>query len=126
MKKTVLIVDDNSDILDLFEIFLYKEYTVCTAQNGFDGLTVAQEKSPDCVITDIMMPIMDGIKFLTRFHRLEGFKEVPVVAATAFSATLQEEGLKNVGFSAVVSKPIGRQELLDIVSNVLSQREQAQ
>ena len=125
-KKKVLIVDDNSDILDLFEIFLYKEYEVYTAHNGFDGLTAAQENKPHCVITDIMMPVMDGIKFITRFHKFEQFQDVPVVAATAFTATMQEEGLRNAGFSAVISKPIGRQELLDIVGSVIAHSESVQ
>lgn len=120
MKKTVLIVDDSSDILDLFEIFLYNEYTVYTALNGFDGLTVALEKSPDCVITDIMMPVMDGIKFITRFHKYADFKEVPVIAATAFTATLQADGLRSAGFFAVVPKPVGRKELLSIVAKALA------
>ena len=120
MKKVVLIIDDNSDILDLFEIYLYKEYDVITAHNGFDGLTAAQKRQPHCVITDIMMPVMDGIKFISRFYKYEEFQNIPVIAITAFTATLQEEGLRNAGFAAVTSKPIGRQELLDLVAKVIN------
>lgn len=118
--KKVLIVDDNIDILDLFEIFLYKEYEVHTATNGFDGLSKAREVNPDCVVADIMMPVMDGMKFINRFRKIEGFEEIPVIAATAFTANLQEKSLRNVGFSAVVAKPVSRKLLLETIENLIS------
>jgi CheY-like chemotaxis protein len=120
-KKRILIVDDDHDILDLFEIYLYKDFEVVTAINGFEGLKKAQENSPDCVITDIMMPTMDGIKFINRFRKLKGFENVPVLAVTAFSSTLQEESLTSVGFKAVVSKPVSRVTLVSTIKLALEE-----
>ena len=70
-RQKLLIIDDNDDTLDLLEIFLYKEYDIIIAYNGFDGLNKAQEEQPDCIITDIMMPVMDGIKFFNNLKKNE-------------------------------------------------------
>lgn len=120
-RKKVVIIDDEPEILDLFEIFLYKDFEVYTASNGFDGLKVAKEVKPDCVITDIMMPALDGIKFLNRFRKIEGMESIPVIAVTAFSATLQEKSLRNIGFAMVVAKPVSRAVLVDSINEVLEE-----
>lgn len=120
-RKKIVIVDDEPEILDLFEIFLYKDFEVFTASNGFDGLKVVKEVQPDCVITDIMMPALDGIKFLNRFRKIERMEHVPVIAVTAFSATLQEKSLRNIGFALVVAKPVSRIVLIEAINDVLEE-----
>lgn len=120
-RKKIVIVDDEPEILDLFEIYLYKDFEVFTASNGFDGLKVAKEVKPDCIITDIMMPALDGIKFLNRFKKIEGMEQVPVIAVTAFSATLQEKSLRNIGFSMVIAKPVSRKVLIDSINEILEE-----
>lgn len=120
-RKKIVIVDDEPEILDLFEIFLYKDFEVFTASNGFDGLKVCKDVQPDCVITDIMMPALDGIKFLNRFRKLKGMEAVPVIAVTAFSATLQEKSLRNIGFTMVVAKPVSRKVLIDSINEILEE-----
>lgn len=121
MKKKVLIVDDDNDILDLFEIFLFEEFQVFTAVNGFDGLNIAKKVKPDCVVTDIMMPVMDGIRFIKRIRKVEGLEGIPVIAATAFSSVLQEKSLEKVGFTSVVSKPISRAVLINTIHEMLGE-----
>ena len=69
----VLLVDDNHDTLDLLELFLFKDFEVLTAMNGFEGLKRAEEEIPDLIITDIMMPVMDGIRFLTTLAKRNEF-----------------------------------------------------
>ncbi len=118
-KPIVLLVDDDSDTLDLFEVFLYDNYEVHTAANGFDGLNRAKSIQPDCIVTDIMMPVMDGIKFIKRLRTTDGVSNVPVVAVTAFSTILQERSLTNIGFETVVAKPISRRVLLETINSIL-------
>ncbi len=115
----VLIVDDDSDILDLFEIFLYDQFQVTTALNGFEALNSAKKNPPDCIVTDIMMPVMDGIRLIKRIRQVDSLKEIPVIAVTAFSAVLQERSLTNVGFSSVISKPVSRKTLVNTIHETL-------
>lgn len=59
----ILLVDDDPDILELLEYNLSKEgYSIRTAENGLEGIKVAEEFSPDLILMDIMMPIMNGIE----------------------------------------------------------------
>ncbi|MGM0444006.1 MAG: response regulator [Fibrobacterota bacterium] len=115
----VLIIDDEPEILDLFEIFLYGEFAVLTASNGFEALSLLEKEEVDCILVDIMMPVMDGIKFLSRFQKMAAHRNVPVIAVTAFSATLQEKSLRTIGFVDVIAKPVSRRVLISAVREVL-------
>lgn len=115
----VLVVDDDSDILDLFEIFLHDQFQVSTAMNGFEALNSAKKTPPDCIVTDIMMPVMDGIRLIKRIRQVDSLKDIPVIAVTAFSSVLQERSLTSVGFSCVISKPVSRKILLNTIHETL-------
>ncbi len=118
-KKKLLLIDDNDDTLDLLEIFLYKQYDIVTAQNGFDGLNKAREDIPDCIITDIMMPVMDGIKFFNKLKRNESISHIPVIGITSFVKKMNTKSLMNIGFSEVISKPLQRNSILTIIDKVM-------
>jgi NAD+ synthetase len=77
--------DDDHDTLDLLEVFLFADYEVVTAVNGFEGLNKAQETSPDLILTDIMMPVMSGIKLINNLRKNTRTGRVPVVAITSFA-----------------------------------------
>jgi CheY-like chemotaxis protein len=116
IKRKVLVIDDNNDILDLFEIMLYKEYDVVTSVNGFEGLKKAQAQMPDLIITDIMMPVMDGIRFFNQFKKLPGADKVPVIAVTTFSRSYSQKSLVSMGFVSVIPKPFTRDDVLPIIA----------
>ena len=118
-KSKLLIIDDNDNTLDLLEIFLYKHYDIITAQNGFDGLNKAQEDAPDCIITDIMMPVMDGIKFFNTLKKNEKIAHIPVIAITSFIKKISTKSLLNIGFSDVILKPLKLQVILKKVKKVM-------
>ncbi len=122
MKKKILIVDDDNDLLDLFEIFLFQEFQVVTAINGFDALNCMKDEKPDCIITDIMMPVMDGIQLIKRIRKVEGFENIPVIATTAFTSVIQERSLTNVGFASVISKPVSRSVLIKSIHEMLGEK----
>jgi len=116
----ILLIDDNHDTLDLMEMYLYKEFEVITAMNGFEGLKRAEDESPDLIITDIMMPIMDGIRFFNSLKKVEKTNHIPVIAITSFVKKITKKSLINMGFNGVVSKPLDRQTVLDTVHKVIS------
>ncbi|ERP31903.1 response regulator [Chitinivibrio alkaliphilus] len=119
-KAKILLIDDEPDILDLLEIFLYDEYEVHTASNGFEGLSLLKDTSVDCIIVDLMMPVMDGIQFLSRVRSMDEAASIPVIVATSFnSATIQERSLRKIGFYEVLLKPLSRKLLKTTVREAL-------
>jgi len=118
-KKKILIIDDNDDTLDLLEIFLYKKYDVITAHNGFDGIKNAHEEAPDCIITDIMMPVMNGIKFFNNLKKNDTLAHIPVIAITSFIKKMNTKSLMNIGFSDVISKPLQLKTVINKVQKVM-------
>ncbi|MBD3316410.1 MAG: response regulator [Chitinivibrionales bacterium] len=121
-QKTVLLIDDNHDTLDMLEMFLYDEFEILTALNGFEGLTMAKEHLPDCILADIMMPVMDGIKLFNCLKKDKATASIPIVAVTSFSRRITSKSLLNMGFNGVVSKPLERQVVLDTVYTMLAKR----
>jgi CheY-like chemotaxis protein len=111
-KKKILIVDDSHDILDLLELFLFSTFEVVTAVNGFEGLNKAKEHIPDGIITDIMMPGMDGIAFFNALKKVEALAPIPVIAVTSFDKKINTRSLFNLGFAEVVVKPLKRETIL--------------
>lgn len=109
MSRKILLVDDDQNTLDLLELFLYKEYDIITALNGFEGLTRAEKELPDLITTDITMPVMDGIRFFNRVARSELVRRVPIIAVTSFAENVTGKSLLNMGFSGVIPKPLERE-----------------
>lgn len=118
----ILIVNNDHAILDLFELFLYNDYEVVTALNGFEGLTKAEKEVPDLIITDITMPAMDGIRFFNLAAKNEVIRRVPVVAVTSFAESVTAKSLINMGFSGVIPKPLERGLVLTIIADTLRNR----
>ncbi len=118
-RAKILLIDDNDDTLDLLELFLYKQYDIIIAQNGFDGLDKAESDKPDCIITDIIMPVMDGIKFFNSLKKNEAIAHIPVIGVTSFVKKMNIKSLINIGFSDVLSKPLEPEAVLTIVKKVV-------
>lgn len=119
-KKVILLIDDSADTLDLIEVYLYRDFEIITAENGFTGMRLAREKLPALIITDIMMPVMDGIKLFNDVRKLETTSKIPVVAMTSFMKKITRKSLLNIGFNGVIAKPIERDKLLALIRGVLS------
>ncbi|MDR2592083.1 MAG: response regulator [Chitinispirillales bacterium] len=115
----ILIVDDDHAALDLLELFLYSDYEVVTALNGFDGMTKAEKEKPDLIITDITMPVMDGIRFFNLAIKNEAVKRVPIIAVTSFAEGITAKSLINMGFSGVIPKPLERGLILTVIADTL-------
>lgn len=103
----------------MLEIFLYKQYDIITALNGFEGLKKAEEEKPDCIITDIMMPVMDGIKFYNTLKKNDAIAHIPVIAVTSFIKKISTKSLIHIGFSDVISKPFTLDDILESVKKIV-------
>ncbi|MBD3242591.1 MAG: response regulator [Chitinivibrionales bacterium] len=122
-RRKILLVDDNDNTLDLLELFLYDMYDLVTAENGFEGLKVAEHEQPDLILTDIMMPVMDGIAFINELRRREQTAHIPVIAITSFAEQATVKSLLSVGFCSVVAKPFRRDDIIEKVKTQLGEDE---
>jgi two-component system phosphate regulon response regulator PhoB len=111
--QTILIVDDEADILDLVSLNLKKhQFQVLTADNGAEALDVAFKQKPDLIVLDIMMPEKDGYEVLTALRQDQRGAHIPVIMLTA-RAELDDriKGLEH-GADDYLSKPFSPKELV--------------
>ena len=121
---TLLIVDDNEDIRTFIKNALNEKYIIYTATNGEEAIELLSNISPKIVITDVMMPVMDGIELCKYIKNRKETSHIPVVMLTAkLSQENEILGLKN-GADAYIRKPFDI-ELLELkLSNILKHREE--
>jgi len=111
--KKILIVDDDSFIRNFLQIILTKTgYEVIMAGQGEEGLLQAKEERPDIIISDIMMPVTDGIEFCQKLKSDPQLKETLFLILTAKNSTQDRVELLNLGADDFISKPIDKNELL--------------
>jgi len=118
--KTILVVDDEQDILDLIEYNLKKEgFKVLKAENGEKGIEIAKEYKPDLVLLDIMMPKMDGLETVELIRKDEELKRTPVIFLTARSDEKTEIESLNKGGDDFITKPISTTKLVSRIKAVM-------
>ncbi len=118
--QKILIVDDEPDILELVEYNLKKEgYTVFTASNGQEGISLAKKVHPDLIVLDIMMPKMDGIEACRLMRAIPEFKNTFMVFLTARSEEYSEIAGFNVGADDYIAKPIKPRALVSRINAIL-------
>ncbi|MBL8149698.1 MAG: response regulator [Blastocatellia bacterium] len=122
MNKTILIVDDEQDLLDLMEIILEAEgYNVIKAINGKEALVKISTSMPDLVLLDVMMPIMDGWQVLKNMRKDARTENIPVVMVTAkIGIEDKNRGLQE-GASDYIGKPFSPKEVLSRIKSILQQ-----
>jgi len=118
-KHTILCIDDNLDTLDLLEVYLFRDFNVFTAGNGFEGMKKAAELLPELIITDIMMPGVDGIRLFNDLRKHHPTAAIPIVAITSFVKKITRKSLLSMGFNGVIAKPVDREKLLSLLAELL-------
>ena len=120
MGKKILIVDDNPNVLKLLNISLSKAgYQIVEAENGEVAFEVANREIPDLIISDIMMPQMDGIELCWMIRENSKVPLVPFIFLTSFDDSEMEIRGFRAGADEYLNKPIDRKELLERVSELL-------
>ncbi len=117
----ILIVEDNESLRELLKTGLRDYYAISEAQNGMEALAKAREQRPDLIITDLMMPEMDGLNFCRQMKTDPGTNQIPIILITAKSTeTGRLEGME-AGADAYIAKPFGFEELLRKVEHLTKQ-----
>lgn len=120
----VLVVEDNADLRAYLMETLEDEYRIELAENGREGLEKALDLTPDLIVSDMMMPVMDGFTLCTHIRSDERTSHIPFVLLTARSAIESKlEGLE-LGADEYIIKPFNTKELKIRVRNLLEQRRQ--
>jgi DNA-binding response OmpR family regulator len=115
---TVLIVEDEFAIADLLEMALIDEgYRVVRAANGRQGLEHLAEGLPDLVISDFMMPVLDGAGLVQAMRQSEGQREVPIIIMSSMPEANVHARIDN--YAAFVRKPFQIAALMRLVATVL-------
>jgi CheY-like chemotaxis protein len=110
--KTILIVEDEVETADMVrEVLEQAGYRAIVAHDGRDGLSKIESEEPDLVITDMMMPILDGAELIARLNGDPATRHVPVIAVS---------GTEQVEHRPFLRKPFALDELLDEVSRQLA------
>ncbi len=122
-KMKVLIIEDNDDLRNYLKDNLNTEYHILSADNGRSGLNTAFTMMPDLILTDIMMPDIDGIQLCLQLKSDERTSHIPVIMLTAKATTDDKiEGLR-AGADDYIIKPFYIEELKTRISNLLAIRE---
>jgi ligand-binding sensor domain-containing protein/signal transduction histidine kinase/DNA-binding response OmpR family regulator len=121
-KPTLLIVEDNHEILMFIANHMAAHYTCLTAHNGKIGLDMAIAQRPDVVVTDIMMPVMDGIEMCRKLKENIATASIPVLMLTAKDDKQTEMMSYQIGADGFVPKPFEIDYLLQRVKQLLQSR----
>ena len=118
--KKILLVDDESDILDFLSFNLeLAEYSVKVASNGHEGVRIAKEFQPDLILLDMMMPEMDGIETCEKIRDTEGLKDVVIAFLTARGEDYSQIAGFDAGADDYILKPIKPKVLVSRVKALL-------
>lgn len=118
----VLIVEDNPDILEYVEQSFSGIFDVKTASNGRDGLEIAKSIVPDIIVTDIMMPIMDGLEMSRLLKNDMVTSHIPIIMLTAKDTIADKEAGYKIGVDSYLTKPFNSSLLLTRINNIIAQR----
>jgi len=121
--KNILIVDDNPQDLSLLQTLLNKHgYMVTVAANGAEALEKARRERPDMIISDMLMPVMDGFTLCREWKRDDRLKDVPFVFFTAtYTDPTDEKFALGLSAERFIVKPQDQQVLLGIIEDVFSE-----
>ncbi|GEM_PF-275566 len=121
-RSTLLIVEDNEDVRKYIKDIFSKNYNIIEAVNGEDGIEKAIDEIPDLIISDVMMPVKDGIELCSQLKKSEHTSHIPIILLTARTSLIfKVEGIET-GADDYITKPFSPQLLGVRVRNLIEQR----
>src|SRR6476659_4261950 len=120
-RPCVLLVDDYPDAREMYSEYLqFSGFDVVEAANGIEALQSALDRTPDIIVMDLSLPVMDGCEATRRLKADERTASIPVVALTGHALAGISEGAKRAGCDAFVTKPCLPEDLVKEIRKVLS------
>ncbi|MEM6398377.1 MAG: tetratricopeptide repeat protein [Bacteroidota bacterium] len=119
-RPTILVVEDNLQLRTYLELLLDDQYEVVSAQNGQDALEKLASSDCQLIISDIMMPLMDGFELLTTLKGHDDYRHLPMIMLTAKDQMVDKLNALRIGVDDYLVKPFIEEELLARVQNLLN------
>ncbi len=121
---SILLVEDNKRVRDYLRELLSDQYHLHLAHNGKKGLEIANSKKIDFIISDVMMPVMDGFEFCRQIKNQVETSHLPFIMITAKVEVNDKLKGYKLGVDAYLNKPFNNRELLAIIENLITKKEQ--
>ena len=118
----ILVVEDNEELLALMLQVLSKNYHVFTAKNGKQAMNIIMKEKLDLVVSDVMMPIMDGIELTKQLKSDKSFWQLPIILLTAKNKEEDKTEAYSIGADAYITKPFKFEELEVRINALLANR----
>ena len=124
--QTVLVVEDNADLRKFLYSILSPTYNVLLAENGKTGLVMARKETPDFILTDVTMPVMDGLSMIHEIKQDTTLNNIPVMILSAKASVEDQQRGFDEGVDAYITKPFSTPYLLGRIEAILTQRRNIQ
>ncbi len=119
MSKKILVVEDNADSREVFVTLLEMEgFKVITAENGQEGLDRAASEHPALIITDVNMPVLDGVGMIETLRRNKSLAHLPIIVLTAYGDKTAGRAIQ-AGANRALTKPVEFTLLMNHISELL-------
>jgi len=121
--KKILVVEDNPQNMKVVLMTLKPHgYTLLQATDGEEALKVAVSDNPDLIIMDVQLPKMDGLEVTRELRQMPAFRQVPIIAVTAYAMKGDEEKAREAGCDAYLPKPVNTRQLPEMVAEMLQKQ----
>jgi len=119
--KKILVVEDVEFNRDLLVQLLEDDYTVVTANDGAEGITVAERTHPDLILMDLSLPVIDGWEATRRIKANASLRSIPIIALTAHAMSGDAEKARACGCDDYLSKPLDEDLLFEKLTKLLGE-----
>jgi len=126
MAGRVLLVENNPASLALMQYLLKASgYTTLTATDGREGVVVAQRETPDVILMDLQMPVLNGYEAARQLKDIPALRGVPIIAVTAFAMVGDRDKILARGFDGYIAKPITPERFVSEVEGFIASARRA-
>lgn len=120
MNKTILVVDDSQSLRNLVKLVLEEEgFRILLAENGKDALDKMASEDIQLLVTDLHMPVMDGMELIKNVRRLKEFRYLPILILTTETNSQIKIQAKDIGATGWITKPFDDEKLIRTIKRVL-------
>jgi len=120
--RTILIVEDYDDVRGMMKVLLESEnFHVLEAGSGSEALEVIKKQRPDAILMDLALPGFDGFETIRRVRAFDGFRNIPIIVLTAYTAASTYETALSAGSNYFMAKPIDFDDLLTLLKQIFSE-----